>query len=52
MTKIGAKSVRHRGLDMAASRKAYDGFYNRKMKRIIDLVVAIPFSVWNALERE
>ncbi len=30
---------------MSASRKAYDGFYNRKMKRIIDLVVAIPFSV-------
>lgn len=30
---------------MPASRKAYDGFYNRKMKRILDLAVAIPFSV-------
>ena len=45
LLQFSKKAEKGTELRMTATRKAYDGLYNRKIKRIIDFVVAIPLFI-------
>ena len=45
LLQFSKKAEKGTELRMTATRKAYDGLYNRRLKRIIDFVVAVPLFI-------